>query len=171
MGRYVLIAAFLVSAAVTRAAAQEGVPGGRLESAREHRALVRAEAYSSASQFLARWRELWRQRDVEALIKLYTDDAALRLPGQRVVRTKTPVSNALRAAITEASSIDMSNMEFDSNGELAVMVSCYLTRRAGQDITGVMTAVLYRTGRRWKLRMHLFDTPHPTNSPPEQIGC
>lgn len=171
MNRSVLIAAFMIAVSVTNAAAQEGVPGGRIGSGREHRALVRAEAYSSATAFLAKWRELWRAGDVDALIKLYTDDASLRLPGQRVVRTKTPLKNALRSALSNGAPIEMSNIEFDSDGEIAVLVSCYLTRSGGTEISGVVTAVLYRSGRSWKLRMHMFDTPHPVNSTPEQIGC
>jgi uncharacterized protein (TIGR02246 family) len=139
--------------------AQAGVPGSRLETGRDHRATVRAEAYRSVARFFAEWREAWNSGDARALARLYTDDATLRLPGQVLVRGKEPVENAIRAATTSTTALAMSDVDFDSNGEWAVLVARYTVTRDGKLVEGVMTAVMFGRGSSWRLRAHTFDAP------------
>jgi uncharacterized protein (TIGR02246 family) len=148
------------------AVAQAGVPGARLETGRDHRAAVRAEAYRSVARFFAEWRESWNSGDAKALARLYTDDATLRLPGQVMVRGKEPVETALRSALNRTAALSMSDVDFDSNGEWSVLVARYTIKRDGHLMEGVMTAVMYGRGSSWRLRAHIFDAPEKAESPP-----
>ena len=171
MTRAFLLLGALCLPVFSDAFAQAGVPGARLETGRDHRAAVRAEAYISVSAFLTNWREAWQKRDANALNKLYIDDAVVRLPGHPVVRTRTPVEKMIHEAIASAAPIEMSDVDFHSDGEIAIVVSCYFTRQADREVKGLVTAVLLRSSRSWRVRAHMFDTPHPVGSGTERFSC
>src|SRR5262245_38924726 len=71
VGRRSCVVLLLLAVPVS-AVAQAGVPGARLETGRDHRAAVRAEAYRSVARFFADWREAWNGGDAKALARLYT---------------------------------------------------------------------------------------------------
>jgi uncharacterized protein (TIGR02246 family) len=153
----VLIAGVLLILLAAPAAAQSGVPGGRIDTAREHRARVRAEAFASVAEFLGRWREAWNGGDADALARLYAADASARLPGQRMVQGSEPLAAALREAVAAGTPISESVIDFESDGETAAVVSHYYMVRDGRSIAGIVVALLVRSGRSWRLRMHVFD--------------
>jgi ketosteroid isomerase-like protein len=149
----------LLSGWPASAVAQEGVPGGRLDSAQGQRAAIRAEAYKSVARFFAEWREAWNRGDANALARMYTDDATLRLPGQAIVQGKQPIDTTLRAVAAGATAVSMTIVDFDSNGEWSILVARYILRREGNLVEGVMTAVMYGYRSSWRLRMQTFDAP------------
>jgi ketosteroid isomerase-like protein len=153
----VLVAGALLMLLAAPASAQSGVPGGRIDTAREHRARVRAEAFASVAEFLARWRDAWNGGDANALARLYAAEASARLPGQRMVQGSEPLGAALSEAVAAGTPISESVIDFESDGETAAVVSHYYMVREGRSITGIVVAMLVRTGRTWRLRMHVFD--------------
>jgi ketosteroid isomerase-like protein len=153
-GAWVIAAVVALLAAVEPAAAQ---PGGRLDSAQAHRAAVRAEAYSGVAAAMFDWNDAWRRRDARALARLYDAEAAARLPGQSFVRGRDPLARALRDAVAAGSRVAMTDLDFDSDGATAVLVSRYRIEGAGPPVTGIATAVLvlHRSGG-WRFRTHVF---------------
>jgi uncharacterized protein (TIGR02246 family) len=107
--------------------------------------------------FMARWREAWNSRDTTALERLYLDDASARFPGQRMVRGREPFAEVMRQALRSGTTISMSDIDFESDGETAVLVSYYFVRRDGENVAGLVTAVLLRVRSGWRLRMHVFE--------------
>lgn len=152
-------AVFVMLTTPATAAAQSGVPGARLESGRDHRAAVRAEAYASAARFFAQWREAWNNGEADALLRLYTEDAIARLPGEQIVRGQEPLQTAVRKALATPSVISTSDLDFDSDGERCIVVARYVQQRNGRALQGIVTAVLYRHRASWRMRMHVFDAP------------
>lgn len=162
-----VIAGGLLFGPAKPASAQAGVPGGRIDSAREHRAAVRAESYSTVAGFFARWREAWNEGRTDVLARLYLDDASARLPGQSLVQGGEALGSAMRDAVARFKPIAMSDVDFDSDGQTSVVVSRYFMERDGVHVTGIVTAVLIRAGRSWRLRMHIFDeATQPTDPLP-----
>jgi hypothetical protein len=77
----------------------------------------------------------------------------------------------LQSAIADAGPIGMADVDFHTDGETAILVSCYFTRQKGRDVTGVVTAVLLRTSRSWRVRVHMFDEPKPASSGSQRFSC
>jgi ketosteroid isomerase-like protein len=146
--------------------AQAGVPGSRLENGSDHRAAVRAEAYRSVAKFLAEWREAWNGNDSQALARLYTDDATLRLPGQQIVQDKASIDSTAQAAVRSAARLSMIDLDFDSDGQRSILVSRYVLQREGHLVEGIMTAVMYAHRSSWRLRVHTFDAPEQASTSP-----
>ena len=169
--RSYLIATGLLAVLTATAHAQAGVPGGRMDAARDQRAQVRAEAYISVASFLSRWRALWDGRNAAELVKLYTEDASVRLPAQLMVRGRGPITAMLQTAVGSASSPTMSDLDFDSNGEIATVVSCYFTRIDDREVTGTVTSVLYASGRTWRIRLQMFDPPRQAAGGDQRFTC
>jgi ketosteroid isomerase-like protein len=166
----VLLLVLLVSGPAT-AFAQEGVPGARLPSGADHRAALRAEAYRSVARFFAEWREAWNSGNAQALARLYTEDATVRLPGQALMRGKGPIETTLRAALASGARLSMSDVDFDSDGERSILVSRYILRREGHVVEGVMTAAMYGYRSRWRLRVQIFDAPETAATTPGTVSA
>jgi uncharacterized protein (TIGR02246 family) len=154
VGLVLVLAGGLVD--VVPVAAQAGVPGGRMDTGAQHRAVVRAETYREVANFLAGWREAWNARDHAALARMYHDEASVRFPGGVVVQGRDPVLDAIAEAAAASPRMAMADVDFDSDGQTAMLVTRYTFQRDDRQHTGLATAVLVRAGRSWRLRMHVF---------------
>lgn len=163
-GRLVRGVVLVLTVAPVAVKAQSGIPGGRLDTGRDHRARVMAEAYGGVAGFFAKWREAWNDGDADALMRMYTDDATVRLPGQLIVRGQEPVEGVVRASIGAAATISMSDVDFDSDGERSTLVARYVLRREGHMIGGIMTALLHKYRSGWRIRVQVFDAPEAGQS-------
>lgn len=132
-----------------------GQPGGRLESAPAHRDAVRAEAYAGVAYAFATWQDAWNSGDVEALARVYHDDAVARLPGQAFVNGKRGLVTSLPDALSDHPRLLMTDLDFESDGVTASVVSRYAFER-GAPPAGIVTSVLVLGRNGWRFRVQVF---------------
>jgi hypothetical protein len=135
-------------------------------SAPELRQAVRAAAYEHVADLLAEWREAWNGGDAQALARLYTDEATLRLPGQALVQGREPIEKTVRTAADGAARLSMVDLDFDGYSDWSVLVARYVLNRGGILVEGVMTAIIYGERSGLRLRAHIFDTPETSATGP-----
>lgn len=143
----------------TDAGAQVGVPGLRIEAEHLYRARIRAEMYRSVSEFFADWRKAWNDQNVSALTRLYAEDALVRLPARTtLLRGREELRASLEAVFESAGDMTMTYVDFESNGEVSIFIARYTLNENGRLVEGMMTTVLFGSGRSWRVRAQMFDS-------------
>ncbi|HVE79728.1 MAG TPA: nuclear transport factor 2 family protein [Gemmatimonadaceae bacterium] len=156
------------AAAAPPLGAQAGIPGSRgLEGRDRELQLFQEELRADLNGVLQRWRRAWGARDLDALVRLYTDDAYVALPGAELVRGRDEVRDALAAALEELRDLQLEVDEFEGCEALGFGGGPYsytvqADGEARREI-GSLVLVVHKRRDRWYIRSQIFRAAAPSS--------
>lgn len=156
----VLLPVLALAALPSRAAAQ--APGYKGPDARQLRAEYRAEVVWQMNQLMADWAEAWGKDDVDALARLYTDEAVVfPAEGGEPIRGSEAIRAWIAGAVAGQGNAEAYLQDFEASGGMAMAQSTYRIRLTGGgstrgEATGQMITILLLQGNRWRIRSQIF---------------
>lgn len=163
MKRSILLSLCLAATLAVPAAshAQLLTPGGSPADSREGRRRFLAEVLGNVEVTVSQWREARRARDVEAVLRFYTDDAMLVPFRGEVMLGRDNLRDALNARLPVESEFRSAMVDFTAGGQMAYYAgqfSYLVTPRDGTEpytASGMYVLLLEQARGGWKIRSHV----------------
>ena len=170
--RVVLAAALAFSVvAATRAQAQTPVPS--LHGV-EERTAYRAEAMRDVNILLGQWREAWTSGDVRGMVRTYSRNAVLVLPGDTSrAQGNHAIEQVLSASMPHFGDVRFHMLDGEAGGDMLYLFQRFeidppapdsAGARTGPPLTGTATMVFQRGDSGWRIRSQIFTVDPPAGT-------
>jgi uncharacterized protein (TIGR02246 family) len=159
-GRFVRSVCLLVLAATSRSTpAHAQRPGDELPGNERIRYQYLAETLGQVKDFLTEWREVQTKGDLKNALKLFTDDALFSPADGWYVRGRDEIADSLTARFPRLHGYYTTVIDFSASSSLAYCLGKVRYVLSGEpeprSVAATFSMVLYRDGRRWKIRSYL----------------
>jgi ketosteroid isomerase-like protein len=134
--------------------------------AEEARTAYRAETMRDVNLLLGEWREAWSSNDFRGLVRTYSHNGLLVMPGDTArAQGSRAIEQMLRARVPHLGEVRFKYIDSEPGDELLYMLQRFeidpaapdsAGAPAGAPLTGTVTFVFQRGDAGWKIRSQLF---------------
>ena len=133
-----------------------GAPGSDGVSASTFRSEYFAAVVPQVNDLMADWSRAWSSDDVDALVRLYTEDAVLLPAEGAAVVGRSALAEHFRTALPESGAMEAFMQAFDGSGAMSFVYGTFLGSGPEGTISGELVTVFARRGRDWLIRAQTF---------------
>jgi ketosteroid isomerase-like protein len=120
----------------------------------------RSQAFAGSNQALNEFRTGWQNDDAAAVAGMFEPNAVLVLPGRNSIQGSRTIRTELPAYLAQVGGLALSFVDGEVGDRMTYMFGQYhMASRAARGSVpevGSYTAVLYQTGREWRIRALVF---------------
>lgn len=152
----------------------------------EERTAYKAEALRDVNVLLGEWREAWTSADFRALMRTYTRNAVVVLPGDTSrAQGNRAIEQALRGLVPHTGDVRLRQVDGEVGGDLTYLFQRFEIDPPAPDsagaplpppLTGTATMVFQRGDSGWRIRSQVFSIDPPAaaraaSAPPAPGGA